>query len=342
MFAQAEDAMEKGANLLILSDRGVGEGKCPIPALLATSGLHHHLIRCGKRMKASIIVESGEPREVHHFALLIGFGASAINPYLAFETIRNMRENGDLNTELEDALSNYATGLSKGVVKIMSKMGISTVQSYHGAQIFEALGLSEDFVEKYFTRTQSRIGGIGTDVVAEEAVRRYREAFPHRGETSQTLEEGGVYQWRKDGEAHMYSPQTVHALQRACRTGDFETFERFSEMVGNEERSLFTLRGMLDFKFDKKPLPLDEVEPESEILKRFKTGAMSYGAISAEAHESLAVAMNRIGGKSNTGEGGEDKSRWVPDKNGDLKRSSIKQVASGRFGVTGEYLANSG
>lgn len=341
MFKKADEAIKKGANILIISDRGAGAGRCPIPALLAVGGLHHHIIRNGSRMKASIALESGEPREVHHFALLIGYGASAVNPYLAFETIREIVRGGRIEADMETAFSNYITGLTKGVVKIMSKMGISTVQSYHGAQIFEALGLSDTFVEKYFAHTQSRIGGIGIDVVAEEAARRYHDAFPQRGEPNAPLDEGGVYQWRKDGEAHMYSPQTVHALQRACRTGDFEHFERFSEMVGEEERSMFTLRGMLDFKFAQNPVPLDEVEPEEEIVKRFKTGAMSYGSISAEAHESLAVAMNRIGGKSNTGEGGEDKRRWVPDENGDLRRSAIKQVASGRFGVTGEYLANS-
>ncbi|QMU55990.1 MAG: glutamate synthase large subunit [Candidatus Mycalebacterium zealandia] len=341
MFAKADEAIKKGANILVISDRGAGAGKCPIPALLAVGGLHHHLIRNGNRMKASITLESGEPREIHHFALLIGYGASAVNPYLAFETIETIIREGRIETDAETAFANYITGLTKGVIKIMSKMGISTIQSYHGAQIFEALGLSGPFVEKYFTRTQSRIGGIGIDVVAEEAVRRYRDAFPQRSERDAPLDEGGVYQWRSDGEAHMYSPQTVHALQSACRTGSFERFERFSEMIAEEERSMFTLRGMIDFKFAKKPVPLDEVEPEEEILKRFKTGAMSYGSISAEAHESLAVAMNRIGGKSNTGEGGEDKRRWIPDKNGDLRRSAIKQVASGRFGVTGEYLANS-
>ncbi len=341
MFSKADREIADGANILIISDRGAGKNRCPIPALLATAGLHHHLIRNGNRMKASIAVESGEPREIHHFALLAGYGASAVNPYLAFETIREMKERGTLEIPLETAFSNYLTGITKGVVKIMSKMGISTVQSYHGAQIFEALGLSEPFVEKYFTRTQSRIGGIGVDVVAEESARRHREAFPKRGAPVKTLDEGGMYQWRYGGEAHIYSPQTVHALQRACRTGDYDTFVKFSRMVGDEERKRFTLRGMLDFNFPENPVPLDEVEPEEEIVKRFKTGAMSYGSISAETHESLAIAMNRLGGKSNTGEGGEDKRRWIRDENGDLRRSAIKQVASGRFGVTGEYLANS-
>lgn len=342
MFSKADEAVRGGANVLIISDRGAGKGKCPVPALLATGGLHHHMIRSGNRMKASIVVESGEPREVHHFALLIGYGASAVNPYLAFETLADMKRSGALAIELDDAYKNYITGMTKGIVKIMSKMGISTVQSYHGAQIFEALGLSDELVDRYFTRTQSRIGGIGIDIVAEEAAQRYAKAFPERGNSSaEPLEEGGVYQWRREGEAHMYSPKTVHTLQRACRTGDFSMFEKFSELVGNEERAHFTLRGMLDFKFQKNPVPLEEVEPEEEILRRFKTGAMSYGSISAEAHESLAIAMNRVGGKSNTGEGGEDTRRWTPDENGDLRRSAIKQVASGRFGVTGEYLANS-
>lgn len=341
MFSKADEEIEKGADILIVSDKGADGSKCPIPALLATGGLHHHLIRGGSRAKASIVVESGEPREVHHFALLLGYGASAVNPYLAFETLRGMKKRGDLDIDIETAFSNYLNGLTKGVVKIMSKMGISTVQSYHGAQIFEALGLSGRFVEKYFTRTRSRIGGIGAEVVAEESARRHAGAFPKTNARVKALDEGGVYQWRPDGEAHIYSPQTVHALQRACRTGDYEVFKKFSEMAGNEDRKRFTIRGMLDFNLSGKPVPLEEVEPEEEIVKRFKTGAMSYGSISAEAHESLAVAMNRIGGKSNTGEGGEDKRRWVADKNGDLRRSAIKQVASGRFGVTGEYLANS-
>ncbi len=341
MFSKADSAIAAGANILIISDRGACAGKCPVPALLASSGLHHHLIRAGSRMKTSIVVESGEPREVHHFALLIGYGADAVNPYLAFETLRGMCEEGLLEIDIETAFSNYISGIVKGVVKIMSKMGISTIQSYQGSQVFEALGFSQRFVEKYFTHTQSRIGGIGIDIVAEETARRYFKAFAQRGDNICALDEGGVYQWRRGGEAHIYSPQTVHALQRACRTGDYVQFEKFSANVGNEERKRFTLRGMLDFKFAKKPLSPDEVESEEEILKRFKTGAMSYGAISAEAHESLAIAMNRIGGKSNSGEGGEDRSRWVPDENGDLRRSAIKQVASGRFGVTGEYLANS-
>ncbi len=342
MFSKADKEIEGGANILIISDRNVTGDRCPIPALLATGGLHHHLIRNGNRMKSCIVVESGEPREVHHFALLVGYGASAVNPYLAFETLRGMSGRGALEVDIETAFSNYLDGITKGVVKIMSKMGISTVQSYHGAQIFEALGLSGRFVEKYFTRTQSRIGGIGIDTVAEESARRHLKAFPQRDTARvRTLDEGGVYQWRPDGESHIYSPQTVHTLQRACRTGDYETFRKFSAMVGNEESAHFTLRGMLDFNFQENPVPLDEVEPEERILKRFKTGAMSYGSISAETHESLAIAMNRIGGKSNTGEGGEDKRRWIPDENGDSRRSAIKQVASGRFGVTGEYLANS-
>lgn len=341
MFKKADKAVAAGSNILIISDRGADAKRCPVPALLATAGLHHHLIRAGRRMKASIVVDSGEPREVHHFALLVGYGASAVCPYLAFETIRGLAAGGELSADLETAFSNYITGLTKGVVKIMSKMGISTVQSYHGAQIFEALGLSDDFVEKYFTRTQSRIGGIGINVVATEAAMRHSDAFPARPGAPAALDEGGVYQWRFEGEKHMYNPQTVHALQKACREGDYGVFERFSELVGKEERDRFTLRGMLEFDFTDKPVPLEEVESEEEIMKRFKTGAMSYGSLSAEAHEGLAIAMNRVGGKSNTGEGGEDTRRWKPDENGDLRRSAIKQVASGRFGVTGEYLANS-
>lgn len=343
MFKEVDKAIEKGANIIILSDRGISKDLAPIPALLAVSGLHHHLIRNGNRMKISLILESGEPREVHHMALLIGYGVSAINPYIAFETIKGMINEG-LITDLDykTARDNYIKSLAKGVVKIMSKMGISTVQSYQGSQIFEALGLNHDFVDRYFTRTPSRISGVGIDVIAKESAARHSIAFADRDVDTYTLDVGGIYKWRPQGERHMYNPSTVHKLQNACRSNNYEAFKKYSEMSNNEEVEHFTLRGLLGFKFDSSnSIPLEEVESVDEICKRFKTGAMSYGAISKEAHESLAIAMNRIGGKSNTGEGGEDTDRYTPDSNGDLRRSAIKQVASGRFGVTSEYLVNS-
>ncbi len=343
LFEKVDRAIDEGANIIILSDKGFDEKLCPIPALLAVSGLHHHLIRNGKRMRVSIVVESAEPRETHHMATLIGYGASAINPYMAYEAIGHMIREGELTgVDLDTAISNYIKSLVKGVVKIMSKMGISTVQSYHGAQIFEALGLNHDFVDKYFTWTPSRIEGIGMEEVAEETKRRYEAAFPKRDVDTKTLEPGGVHQWRRvGGERHMYNPFTVHKLQYAARNNDYQAYKEFSKAVNDEERNFFTIRGLLDFNFSDNPVPLDEVESVDSICRRFKTGAMSYGAISKEAHEALAIAMNRIGGKSNTGEGGEDPQRFKPDPNGDLRRSAIKQVASGRFGVTIEYLVNS-
>ncbi len=342
LFSNVDNAISNGVNIVILSDRGFSEKKAPIPALLAVSGLHHHLIKNGNRMKIGLVLESGEPREVHHFALLIGYGVSAINPYLAYDTIVNMVDDEMLiDIDKNKAVSNYMKSLEKGVVKTMSKMGISTVQSYHGAQIFEALGLGQEFIDKYFTWTPSRIGGAGIDVIAEEAVKRHNKAYPSRDVEEDTLDEGGVYQWRPSGERHMWNPKTVHKLQYAARTNNFDLYREFSELSNNEDKEHFTLRGLLDFNFDAEEIPLDEVEPVESICKRFKTGAMSYGAISKEAHEGLAIAMNRIGGKSNTGEGGEDTDRFTPDENGDLRRSAIKQVASGRFGVTSEYLVNS-
>ena len=342
LFNKVDNAISDGVNIVILSDRDFSEEKAPIPALLAVSGLHHHLINNGNRMKIGLVLESGEPREVHHFALLIGYGASAVNPYLAYDTIINMIDEEMLtDIDEEKAVSNYMKSLTKGVVKTMSKMGISTVQSYHGAQIFEALGLSQEFIDNYFTWTSSRISGAGIDVIAEEAVRRHKSAYPSRDVEEDTLDEGGVYQWRPSGERHMWNPQTVHKLQYAARTNSFELFKEFSELSNNEDKEHFTLRGLLEFDFSTDEIPIDEVESVESICKRFKTGAMSYGAISKEAHEGLAIAMNRIGGKSNTGEGGEDTDRFIRDDNGDLRRSAIKQVASGRFGVTSEYLVNS-
>ena len=340
LFSTAAAAIASGVNILILSDRGVDAQHAPIPALLAVSGLHHHLIRKGTRGKVGLVLESGEPREVHHFALLIGYGCSAINPYLAFETLDDMIREGLLvNLDHKTAIKKYIKGAIKGVVKTMAKMGISTVQSYRGAQIFEAVGLNSEVVDKYFTWTPSRIQGVGLDVIAKEARSRHSHAFPNRP-VNGVLDTGGQYQWRDGGEFHLFNPQTIHKLQISCRLGSYKIFKEYADLVNNQAANLCTLRGLLDFKKAEKPLPIDEVESVDEIVKRFKTGAMSYGSISQEAHETLAIAMNRLGGKSNTGEGGEDPERYLPMANGDSKNSAIKQVASGRFGVTSHYLVN--
>ena len=342
VFKDADAAMHAGAKILVLSDRGVSAECAPIPALLAVAGLHNHLVRDRKRTQVGIVLETGEPREVHHFALLIGYGASAINPYLALESLSRLKSDGyvaDSMTE-EDAHYHYLKALKKGVVKVMSKMGISTVHSYRGAQIFEAIGLGGDFVDRYFTKTASRIGGIGLHEVAMETLAHHKRAFPVRDGGRHDLEWGGQYQWRRDGEFHLFNPDTVFRLQHATRTGQFEIFREYTQMVNDQSAHLATLRGLFDLKPVGPAVPIEEVEPAEALFKRFKTGAMSYGSISAEAHETLAIAMNRIGGKSNTGEGGEDRRRFTADANGDLRRSAIKQVASGRFGVTSEYLVN--
>jgi len=341
LFAAASHAIADGANIMILSDRGLDAANAPIPALLALAGLHHHLIRQGTRTRVGLVLESGEPREVHHFALLIGYGCSAINPYLAFESLDDMIHEGLLpGLDEKTAIQKYIKGAVKGVVKTMAKMGISTIQSYRGAQIFEAIGLDHDVIDNYFTGTVSRIEGVGLAVLAEEALARHRLAFPARPVNGVALDPGGQYQWRSDGEFHLFNPQTIHKLQLACRTGSYKLFKEYSELVNNQARTLCTLRGLFDLKLAPQPVPLEEVEPVEEIVKRFKTGAMSYGSISKEAHEALAIAMNRLGGKSNTGEGGEDPDRYLPLPNGDSKNSAIKQVASGRFGVTSQYLVN--
>ena len=341
VFAAADQAVVDGANIVVLSDRGVSAALAPIPALLAVSGVHHHLIRSGTRTKIGLILESGEPREVHHFSLLIGYGCTAINPYLAFETIADlMREKLLAETDHKLAVKKYIKAAIKGVVKTMAKMGISTIQSYHGAQIFEAIGLNSDVVDKYFTWTPSRIQGVGLEVVAEEALARHTRAFPREAVNTE-LDAGGQYQWRDGGEHHLFNPQTIHKLQTACRLGSEKIYREYAELVNNQAKNLCTLRGLLDFKYAEKPLPIEEVESVEEIVKRFKTGAMSYGSISQEAHETLAIAMNRLGGRSNTGEGGEDPLRYVwTNERGDSKNSAIKQVASGRFGVTSHYLVN--
>jgi glutamate synthase (ferredoxin) len=340
LFAAADKAIADGINIIILSDRGMDHSRAAIPSLLAVAGLHHHLIRSGTRTRIGLVLESGEPREVHHFALLIGYGVGAVNPYLAFETLDDMIREGLLvDIDHETACKNYVKAAVKGVVKVISKMGISTIQSYRGAQIFEAVGLDRSLVDKYFTWTPSRIGGADLATLARESETRHRHAFPDRPVETHTLEAGGEYQWRADGELHLFSPQTVHKLQRAVREGNYKVFKEYSTLVNEQLEKHYTLRGLLDFK-PGKPIPIEEVEPAEKILQRFKSGAMSYGSISKEAHEALAIAMNRIGGKSNTGEGGEDVDRYTPDANGDSRNSAIKQVASGRFGVTSEYLVN--
>jgi glutamate synthase (ferredoxin) len=342
VFAAADKAIAEGVNILILSDRGIDHDNAAIPSLLAVSGLHHHLIRKGTRTRVGLVLESGEPREVHHFSLLIGYGVGAVNPYLAFETLDDMIREGMLpNIDHKTACKNFAKAAIKGVVKVTSKMGISTIQSYRGAQIFEAIGLNHEVVDRYFTWTPSRMEGIGLDVIALEVTLRHRHAFPDRAVNGHTLDAGGQYQWRADGELHLFNPQTVHKLQKSVRTGDYKTFKEYSKLVDDQLKQHFTLRGLLEFKPGRTPVPLDEVESVESILKRFKSGAMSYGSISKEAHETLAIAMNRMGGKSNTGEGGEDPERytWKNDR-GDSKNSAIKQVASGRFGVTSLYLVH--
>jgi glutamate synthase domain-containing protein 2/glutamate synthase domain-containing protein 1/glutamate synthase domain-containing protein 3 len=341
--AEASQAIAEGVTILILSDRGVDAQMVPIPSLLATSGVHHHLVREGSRTRCGLVVETGEAREVHHFALLTGYGAGAVNPYLAFATLNQMLDEGLISADFsyEKLETNYIKAIGKGLLKVMSKMGISTQHSYRGAQIFEAIGLNSRFVDEFFTRTASRIEGVGLQAIAEESIRRHEHAFP-RTQVPQILglDVGGQYQWRRKGEAHIFSPEVIAKLQHSTRLNSAEEFRKFCQLIDDQQRQLLTLRGLLEFKPADKPVPLDEVEPATEIVKRFATGAMSYGSISREAHETLAIAMNRIGGKSNTGEGGEDPVRFVPDPNGDSRSSAIKQVASGRFGVTSEYLVN--
>ena len=343
LCSKASQAIEDGYCIIILSDRGIDAHHAPIPSLLATSAVHHHLIREGSRTKVGLVVESGEPREVAHFALLIGYGAGAINPYLAFGTIERLVQENILHTSVdyEKAAKNYIKAIHKGVIKVMSKMGISTIQSYRGAQIFEAIGLSQQLVDRYFTWTSSRVGGIGLDVVEEEARRRHSRAYPDREVTANLeLDSGGVYQWRRDGEYHMYNPDTIAKLQDAVRSESYQTYKEFADLIDGQGRKLATLRGLLEFKTLDEPIHLDEVEPARDIVKRFATGAISLGSISREAHETVAIAMNRLGARSNTGEGGEDYRRYTLDPNGDSRNSAIKQVASGRFGVTSNYLIN--
>ncbi|MEX0927950.1 MAG: glutamate synthase large subunit, partial [Balneolales bacterium] len=339
LFRSADEAIKKGSNILILSDRDFDHQWTPIPALLAVAGLHHHLIRTGKRTEVGIVLESGEPREVHHFCTLLGYGVDAVNPYMAYESLYDLiREKMLEGLTYEQAVKGYNKAVVKGIVKVMSKMGISTIKSYRGAQIFEALGIRKKVIDKYFTWTASRIGGIGLDIIAEEARMRHKRAYPRVRVNGQMLDEGGQYQWRRNSEYHMYNPETVHALQLAARTGDYTLYKEFARLADDQFDPPATIRHLLDFKKNIEPVPLEEVEPVEAISRRFKTGAMSYGSISEETHEALAIAMNRLGGKSNTGEGGEHHKRYTLDPNGDSRNSAVKQVASGRFGVTSEYL----
>jgi glutamate synthase domain-containing protein 2/glutamate synthase domain-containing protein 1/glutamate synthase domain-containing protein 3 len=331
---EAHDAIQAGINVVILSDRGVSPERAAIPSLLAVAAVHHHLVRLGTRLRCGLVLESGEPREVHHFATLIGYGASAINPYVMFETV------GELFEDAEEAELKVVKALGKGLLKTISKMGISTVQSYNGAQIFEAVGLERGLIDRHFAGTASRIGGIGLDVLAQETLDRHARAYPRAIED--LLPVGGVYAWRRDGEKHMWNPETIASIQHAVRLESQAKYDEYAQMVNEQATRDATLRGLLRFRAaGVEPIPLDEVEPWTEIVKRFATGAMSLGSISTEAHETLAIAMNRLQGRSNTGEGGEDPRRFTPDSNGDSRRSAIKQVASGRFGVTIHYLRNS-
>ncbi len=340
LFESAAKAINDGATILILSDRMVDAKNAAIPALLAVGGLHHYLIRAGLRTKASIVLESGEPREVHHFCCLIGYGAAAINPYVALESIADMAKTGFIKGFDEaKAVRTYIKVAYKGVIKVLSKMGISTIQSYMGAQIFEALGISTAVIDEYFVMTPSRIGGVGLDEIAREAQLRHDKGFGELADEDDELDSAGIYQYRKNGEYHTYNPETIDKLQRSCRTGDYAMYKQYSKLLNENELDNATIRSAMAFKKGNS-IPLDEVEPVESIVKRFKTGAMSFGSISREAHETIAIAMNRLGGKSNTGEGGEDPARYTPDANGDSRCSAIKQVASGRFGVTSEYLVN--
>jgi glutamate synthase (NADPH/NADH) large chain len=338
----AEDAVADGFEVLILSDRALDSEHAPIPSLLAISAVHHHLIKKGLRGAVGIVAEAGDVWEVHHFATLLAFGATAINPYLAQATIENLKDSGVLDTKLDKKylLKNYVKSINDGLLKIFSKMGISTLQSYHGSQVFEILGLNKAVVDKYFCGAVTRIGGLGLDEIAREALCKHRIGFGAQNSEAKLLPEGGIYQWKRRGEEHLFNPTTVHLLQHATRTGDYNVYKNYAKAINEQTEKHYTIRGLLDFVHHRESISIDEVEPIEEIMKRFATGAMSFGSISHEAHSTLAIAMNRIGGRSNTGEGGEDEARFQTLPNGDSMRSSIKQVASGRFGVTSNYLTN--
>ena len=344
IFNEVDALIRQGKRFIVLSDRDSTASLAPIPSLLLCAAVHHHLVRTKNRTMISLLIESGDVREVHHVALLVGYGAAAINPYLALESVEDLvRRQVITDISPEKAMRNVIKALGKGLLKVMSKMGVSTVASYRGAQIFEAIGLSQEFIDSYFTGTTSKLGGVGVDVIAEENASRHADAYPPSGisPAHRILHDGGEYQWRRDGSPHLFDPETVFRLQHATRAKRMDIFREYTERVNDQSEQLMTLRGLFEFASDREPISIDDVEPIENILKRFSTGAMSYGSISAEAHETLAIAMNRIGAKSNTGEGGEDPERFLVMDNGDSKRSAIKQVASGRFGVTSEYLVNS-
>jgi glutamate synthase (NADPH/NADH) large chain len=337
----AEDAVDDGFEVLILSDRAVDSEHAPIPSLLAVSAVHHHLVKKGRRGAVGLVVETGDAWEVHHFACLLAFGATAINPYLALSTIETIKNNGSLETSLDIKYlqRNYVKSVNDGLLKIFSKMGISTLQSYHGSQVFEILGLNQSVVDRYFSGAVTRIGGLGLDEIAREALCKHRIGFSAKA-ADNLLPEGGIYQWKRRGEAHLFNPTTVHLLQHATRTNDYEVYKKYAKEINEQTEKHFTIRGLLDFAHHREAISIDEVEPAENIMKRFATGAMSFGSISHEAHSTMAIAMNRIGGKSNTGEGGEDEMRYEKLPNGDSMRSAIKQIASARFGVTSNYLTN--
>ncbi|HEX8809612.1 MAG TPA: glutamate synthase central domain-containing protein, partial [Xanthobacteraceae bacterium] len=345
LCAKAEAAVRDGVNIIILSDRRAGADRIPVPSLLACAAVHHHLIREGLRTSVGLVVESAEPREVHHFCCLAGYGAEAINPYLAFETLAAMKNELPQKIDEKEVIKRYIKSIDKGLLKVMSKMGISTYQSYCGAQIFDAVGLKSDFVARYFTGTATRIEGVGLAEIAEESVRRHRDAFSDAPIYQSMLDVGGEYAFRVRGEEHVWNAATVSALQHAVRGNSFEKYRQFARQINEQSQHLYTIRGLFSIKSaeedGRRPVAIEEVEPAKNIVRRFSTGAMSFGSISREAHTTLAIAMNRIGGKSNTGEGGEEADRFKPLPNGDSMRSAIKQVASGRFGVTAEYLVNS-
>ncbi|MDR3695881.1 glutamate synthase large subunit [Mucilaginibacter sp.] len=338
----AEDSVDDGFEVLILSDRAIDSEHAPIPSLLAVSAVHHHLIRSGRRGAVGIVVETGDTWEVHHFACLLAFGATAINPYLALSTIEALKNNGSMETnlDLKTLQKNYVKSINDGLLKIFSKMGISTLQSYHGSQVFEILGINQAVVDKYFTGAVTRIGGLGLDEIARESLCKHRLGFGGSKSGTHLLPEGGIYQWKRRGESHLFNPTTVHLLQHATRTNDYSIYKNYAKAINEQSEKHFTIRGLLDFAHHREPISLEEVEPAENIMKRFATGAMSFGSISHEAHSTMAIAMNRIGGKSNTGEGGEDEIRYERLPNGDSMRSAIKQVASARFGVTSNYLTN--
>jgi len=339
LCAQAVDAIKGGANILIISDRAVSATQVAIPALLALSAIHQHLVGAGLRTTAGLVVETGTAREVHHFAVLAGYGAEAVHPYLAMETLADMHKDlgGDLSAD--KAIYNYVKAIGKGLSKIMSKMGVSTYMSYCGAQLFEAIGLNTETVSKYFTGTASRVEGIGVFEIAEEAIRMHKAAFGDDPVLETMLDAGGEYAWRARGEDHMWTPDAIAKLQHSTRANNWNTYKEYAQIINDQSKRHMTLRGLFEFKIDpSKAISIDEVEPAKEIVKRFATGAMSLGSISTEAHTTLAIAMNRIGAKSNTGESGEDERRYIPLENGDSMRSAIKQVASARFGVTSQYL----